>query len=396
VAQGTGSPLRFFEVTNRSEAVGFFANRNHFAALNYMLLLFAAAWIANSLLDPKEHLAAKRLTGTKLVMLLACMTIFIVFVAAQAMARSRAGLGLTVLAMIGAFALVMAARQRGRNTTLFRIVIGAGAIAVLLALQFAMLRIMSRFSVDPLEDSRLTLTATTLEAAAAFFPFGSGIGSFVPVYAMYEKFEGAMPNAYINQAHNDWAQLVLEAGLPGVVVLLAATVWLVARAVAVWRTPSAGAEAIDRALARAAGLALLLLMLHSAVDYPLRTTAILCVFAYAAALLIAPPVEANLGQPFEGWSFTPAKPARPQAATVHPVVALGAPAPGAQMPDASGSRPSTSLAPATDPDANGGIEWPAEWKAAPRGPAKPADDAPTPARSAKPTRPSGKPPGDRS
>src|SRR5262249_3924765 len=44
VAQGPNSPLRFFAFTNPTEAVGFFANRNHFAALLYVLLLIAAAW----------------------------------------------------------------------------------------------------------------------------------------------------------------------------------------------------------------------------------------------------------------------------------------------------------------------------------------------------------------
>lgn len=35
VAQGPSSPLRLFEFTNLTEAVGFFANRNHFSALLY-------------------------------------------------------------------------------------------------------------------------------------------------------------------------------------------------------------------------------------------------------------------------------------------------------------------------------------------------------------------------
>ena len=43
-AQGPSSSLRFFSITNDTEPVGFFANKNHFAALLYALLLFAAAW----------------------------------------------------------------------------------------------------------------------------------------------------------------------------------------------------------------------------------------------------------------------------------------------------------------------------------------------------------------
>src|ERR1700687_6053767 len=42
VAQGPASVLRFFSITNDTEAVGFFANRNHFAALLCAVLLFTA------------------------------------------------------------------------------------------------------------------------------------------------------------------------------------------------------------------------------------------------------------------------------------------------------------------------------------------------------------------
>src|SRR5690606_34815955 len=48
VAQGPESPLRFFAFTNPTEAVGFFANRNHFAALLYSLTLLAAAWTVHA------------------------------------------------------------------------------------------------------------------------------------------------------------------------------------------------------------------------------------------------------------------------------------------------------------------------------------------------------------
>ncbi|MGH9549530.1 MAG: hypothetical protein ACRD3W_09145, partial [Terriglobales bacterium] len=45
VAQGPTSALRFYQFTNpTTEAVGFFANRNHFAALLYVVLLFTVAW----------------------------------------------------------------------------------------------------------------------------------------------------------------------------------------------------------------------------------------------------------------------------------------------------------------------------------------------------------------
>ncbi len=43
LANGPGSSLYFYEETNRTEAVGFFANRNHFAAMIYCITVMAAA-----------------------------------------------------------------------------------------------------------------------------------------------------------------------------------------------------------------------------------------------------------------------------------------------------------------------------------------------------------------
>src|SRR6516164_1973002 len=42
MAQRPGSTLRFYDVTNPKEAVGLFANRNHFAAHLYVTLVLAA------------------------------------------------------------------------------------------------------------------------------------------------------------------------------------------------------------------------------------------------------------------------------------------------------------------------------------------------------------------
>ena len=121
VAQGQSSALRFFEVTNPSEAVGFFANRNHFAALLYALILFAAAWAveasAHFRFDDLRHNRRDTAAGAGGQLYGARRP-----ASAQAMARSRAGLGLTILALVGGFALAFSDRRgtgsgaRGRRS----------------------------------------------------------------------------------------------------------------------------------------------------------------------------------------------------------------------------------------------------------------------------------------
>jgi O-antigen ligase len=93
---------------------------------------------------------------------------------------------------------------------------------------------------------------------------------------------------YVNHAHNDLAELWLEAGwaLPVVVLpLLAAFVFAGWEA---WRGVP-GLSPAMLGLRRAAWIALLLVLLHSLVDYPLRTTAHLAVFGMLASFLVSGP-----------------------------------------------------------------------------------------------------------
>ena len=60
VAQGPESQLRFYEMTNADEAVGFFANRNHFAAFLNVTLVLSALWLTQTLdllgtVEPLRH-----------------------------------------------------------------------------------------------------------------------------------------------------------------------------------------------------------------------------------------------------------------------------------------------------------------------------------------------------
>ena len=65
-----------------------------------------------------------------------------------------------------------------------------------------------------MEDLRFALNQTTFETAVKTLPFGTGLGSFVRVYATVEKKEDAFAG-FANRAHNDAAELLLETGVLG-------------------------------------------------------------------------------------------------------------------------------------------------------------------------------------
>jgi O-antigen ligase len=295
VAQGPESLLRFYEFTNRYEAVGFFANRNHFAALTYSLILLAATWTGHTALVAKEA-NRDEFHVSSIIAALGSFTLIVVLLVGESMARSRAGLGLTMVALLAAVALGLLdsrARTLGSGINLRspfsrnRLFLGAIALAVVLVVQFALYKILGRLD-DPFFGARIGFFQHTVEAAIAFMPFGSGLGTFVSVYALFEQPEEALANIYANHAHNEVVQIWLETGLLGIFLMATFAFWFVARASRIWRKIPVGVRDIDWSLARAATVILALLFAHSLGDYPLHTGGMLAIAAFACGLMTEP------------------------------------------------------------------------------------------------------------
>lgn len=284
--QGPYSPLRIYDVS-AAEAVGFFANRNHQAALLYCLMPLTVAW-AIGLMHGSRHPA--RMLGIAV-----CVCAYVAFMLGVGMTRSRAGLLLALAASVGAFAMAFVAGRTGeaknrqqRQRRVLRLVAVSTVLGVLAIVQFALARLLPRLETNLLDNYRFVIAATSAEAAKAFFPFGSGFGTFVPVYAMFETTD-ALRNAYVNHAHNDWLELVIEGGVAAILVMVLFLVWFVPAAWRAWQPRNArGRRPLDLALARSATFIILLLFAHSAVDYPMRTTTIMVLFGFACALLVPP------------------------------------------------------------------------------------------------------------
>lgn len=290
LAGGPNSGLRFYAVTNRTDAVGFFANRNHFAALLYTSMLLALYWIIETSITVSLSSGRRRFTSNVFLPFTCAGFAFCILLAGQLTARSRAGLLLAVVALLAGLAFSgvdRRAMQLGRRSV--RTVIGVTAATIAFSLQFGLYRILDRFDHVMLDDSRIEILQNAISAAWAYMPFGSGLGTFVPVYQMFEK-PSDIGVAFVNHAHNDLLEIWLETGLPGLILLGIYATWLVRRVIALWRWPFGIGETgeIDVGLARACSIVLLLLLTHSLVDYPLRTYAMAGVAAFASAVVVRP------------------------------------------------------------------------------------------------------------
>ena len=119
-------------------------------------------------------------------------------------------------------------------------------------------------------------------------PFGSGFGTFTAVYPSFEPPQDVLDNRYVNHAHDDVLELWLEGGAMSLLLMAVFSGWLFMASTKIWRQAPADSHAIDVLLARAATIVIPIIIVHSVFDYPLRTDAMMAVFALSCALLVEP------------------------------------------------------------------------------------------------------------
>lgn len=286
-AQGMTSPLRFY-YWDENDVVGFFGNRNHFAALMYVGLGIAAVFCIGVTLDAVNGYQIERYAIVeKLVLPLASATLcLIVLVFGLAASQSRAGVGLGIASIIIAIAATLP-YARGVSDRRTRVLIALGAIIVFgLSASFFLLEILARLKASELDPFRNMIAGYTLRFLFEYMPVGAGVGSFIPIYASHETPGTALP-APVNRAHNDFLEWSLETGYIAPLMVILALTWLVWRLIICWRERQ-GVPLVDAALARMCAAAPALLLLHSWVDYPLRTLTIMGLCATCCAIAIEP------------------------------------------------------------------------------------------------------------
>ena len=260
VSQGSQSPLYFHAITNRDSAVGFFANSNHFATLLLLTLPLSAALLAG--LPGRHPVGRHRLSVFAIHLLVVAVAILLT--------RSVAGL-LMLMPVAAASAALLRGGASPRRLSLAVVALLAPALAFY---AFSGAGFHTSLGNDPLD--RLGMARTTLAATADTFPVGGGVGAFPAVYKLHEDLS-TVERPYVNHAHDDWLEWLLEAGLAGVILAVLLLVWAGRATVAAWLA--------SEAWPRAASIIVWLVMVHSLVDYPVRTPAIALILAWAAALL---------------------------------------------------------------------------------------------------------------
>jgi O-antigen ligase len=277
---GTASPLRFYRPTNADQAVGLFANRNHMAGFLAMVLPLVQVGTGRAVV---ERIGGR--TVSPLLVVAGCALVVLVVVGI-ALTGSRAGVLLGAIAVLGSLPLALSGQ--GKRSGAKRVLVVALAFAIMLAMQYSLLGALHRMAAPTLEDGRLRYAVNTIQAAREYLPLGSGLGTFREVYPPFES----APGRYIvNHAHNDYAELLLEGGVPALVLIAVAWLAWTRQGLALWRDRKRDDEYGDREalLVRTTWFAASLALLHSFADFPLRTTAGMAAFAVLAAIAFSEP-----------------------------------------------------------------------------------------------------------
>ncbi len=227
---------------------GLFANRNHFSALLFVSIPFVVYYGLF-----RGHL----LSGA-----LGLVALLVLLLAAGSRAGTLIGLAITVISVV-----FLSTRSR---------VSGFGIVAIFIGLSIYTMGAWTTLDareVDP-AFGRAEFARTTIDGIKDNLVTGIGFGNFQKGYQIYEK-EGMIYRFYVNHAHNDYLEIVFEGGIVAAFLIAFYLLLLTSAFVRNRREP----------LQRAAFLSVFFLLVHSLVDYPLRTMALAMTFAFMNAII---------------------------------------------------------------------------------------------------------------
>lgn len=257
---GVGNGVFRFYSPDTDYFLGFQANRNSQADIFLIANICSAAFVRYVLERKSENQEFAS-------WLVAHATVALLFLLGAILTGSRMGMALIPISLMGQIGILWPWLMRLNIVTkrlllvgaLFALILGAGAVFASPVLYNR----VARFSQTA--ELRPEIWKQTLQIISIHLPWGSGIGTFIPVYQAYEPLN-IVGFAVINRAHCDYLEWFLETGWPGVLVLIAGSTLLL------WQISSRiPGRSVNYCNILAACSVLLIVVIHSFVDYPLRS-----------------------------------------------------------------------------------------------------------------------------
>jgi O-antigen ligase len=269
LAGGASGPLYLYKTTNNGSAVGLFANRNHAAVFLACLFPMLAIFVAMSPGISGDVRSTRQLAAT---------AIAIVLIPLILVTGSRSGMLAAIIGLVGGVLLHVSAGQTRRWSQTGRPPVAVLAVAVVACLVFATIyfsraeAIERIFAENQTVDVRTDFWTSGVTLFWRYFPFGFGPGSFVPAFQVDEPI-ALLDSSYLNRLHNDWLEVGLTLGVPGVLLMLGGVSLYFWRTYHLWLRCDGARTSV--ALGRMASVLIAILAIASLSDYPLRTPAMM-------------------------------------------------------------------------------------------------------------------------
>jgi hypothetical protein len=271
--QLSSGALYLYAITNQGAGVGVFANRNHQALLLATALPLLAAWSAlGGGVNPARRFRALVATG--------CAALIFPFLL---ITGSRAGLIEGVLGA-GLSALLLSPSSSRSGWTFWGVKlapVAAGLAVVAAALMSGRDVALGRLLATGGGELRVENIPVYWRIIRTFAPFGTGFGSFDPIFRRYEL-DALLEPAYLNHAHNDLMEIAIEGGGFAMALFAVFIGWFARAARRAFRARPRSAEDV---LGRAGAIAVILMLVGSLVDYPLRTPLLSVLFVLSCTWL---------------------------------------------------------------------------------------------------------------
>ncbi len=164
-----------------------------------------------------------------------------------------------------------------------RIVLALFALTTVYALIAGIDYTVSRFqTIDIGHEARLRYLENAMQLFDNYAATGLGVGNFQHAFLKFH--EQGLEGLIIDYAHNDWAQLLVETGIAGMLILLACLAWFIFRTGRLWLQRR---NSFSVCMGAAMYTAMAALAVHSFFDFNLHRPANVLLLAAVLAIGIA-------------------------------------------------------------------------------------------------------------
>jgi O-antigen ligase len=272
ILQSVLSPTKIYGIYGGDYMTPFgsFVNRHNFAAMMEMLIGI-----------PLGLLFVGAVRRDKLLLYIVAVTLM---TSALLLSSSRGGLISLISEII--FIFILTTEAKGGRKLLLRgvlsilLVVAAVGGAIFVGGDTSLTRFAKTAGTGDISSSRTHIWQVTLKVIGDHLPFGTGLGAFGQAYTQHDTLSG---QDLVEQAHNDYLQVLSDAGIVGAIIGAAFLFWFFKNGFRNIRRENV----FRRGIAVGAFAGCFAVLVHSIFDFVLHITAISVMFLTLLAMLEA-------------------------------------------------------------------------------------------------------------